>query len=151
MGSLAVGFQSECYEVADIACKVFSHVAYELKGHDEMAEPIWKWFTSFQGGLDAVLYSVHRHQFKHQVIKPACFAVLYQFSRENLSDLFDVELPRRLADPATYLDFAHSFLVCILTRSNNVELFNWERCWKRLFIGAKSDHWVDNYVDGVQP
>jgi hypothetical protein len=111
MGTLAVGFQSECFEVADIACKVFSHVAYELKGNDEMADPLWKWFISFQGGLDAVLYSVHRHQFKHPGIKAACFAVLYQFSRESLPALFDVELPRRLSDPANYLDFAHSFLV----------------------------------------
>jgi hypothetical protein len=70
-------------------------------------------FISFNGGMDMLLYSFHRYQFKHKSIIPAIISVMYNFSKDHMRNFFDVQVKERLNNnPTQYMEFVNTFLVC---------------------------------------
>lgn len=74
-------------------------------------------FISFNGGLDMLLYSFHRYQYKHKSIIPAIISVMYSFSKDHINNFFDIQLKERLNGNITqYLEFVNTFLVIYMEK-----------------------------------
>ena len=69
-------------------------------------------FISFNGGMDMLLYSFHRYQFKHKSVIPAIISVMYNFSKDHIKNFFDIQLKERLnGNSAQYMEFVNTLLV----------------------------------------
>lgn len=96
--ALKAGFISKDSDVAQITCMLFQTLANEYL-NQHLLSYAWDWFISEQGGLQYVLNCIKRHP----DLAESAIAVILEFGKFNLVDLFSHQLKRFTADTKEYL------------------------------------------------
>ena len=96
--ALKPGLLSKDEQVVKWACRIYSKLAFDFSNLELLPEA-WEWFINEYGGLFASLASLKRHQ----DIGPNIVAMMTQFARFNMLELFTVEMRKILPSPFEYL------------------------------------------------
>jgi hypothetical protein len=138
LSTLALGFQSENEKVVEMTSNFFLTFASSILDNYsiDFKEVVWKWFISSQGGLDSILYAIHRYQFKSRSIERIGYSLIYTFSKNHLGQLFSKQLPQRFIDITHYCKFASNLLPIICENITQQQVPSLQQDIKQLLIYA---------------
>jgi len=126
---LKPGLYSKNEDVAQWACRLLAKLAFDFS-NIELLPAAWEWFVNENGGLYATLACLKRHP----DVGSNVAAVLTQFGRFNMLELFTVEMKKILVDP---LDYATNVLMMLRP------LIEAKFTKEELLSSSIIDYWID--------
>lgn len=122
MSTISLGLQSESLDVTISTVALIHQFSEEFKAFESIHGDIWNWFSAFKGGIDVLLYCVHRNQFRDRELTDTVLSMILQFSHHNLIDLFSVLLRKRFTSPAQYFTTTLKLIAILCKKESALDI-----------------------------